>query len=54
MVADSKKDWKKADSFYETAVGLTTTPSGTLNNWGLQQPDARRTTPRRNVCSAKP
>ncbi len=34
MVADSKKDWKKADSFYETAVGLTTTPSGTLNNWG--------------------
>ncbi len=34
MVADSKKDWKKADSFYEIAVGLTTTPSGTLNNWG--------------------
>lgn len=34
MVADSKKDWTKADSFYETAVGLTTTPSGTLNNWG--------------------
>ena len=24
MVADSKKDWKKADSYYETAVGLTT------------------------------
>lgn len=34
MVADSKKEWKKADSFYEIAVGLTTTPSGTLNNWG--------------------
>ena len=34
MVADSKKEWKKADSFYEVAVGLTTTPSGTLNNWG--------------------
>lgn len=37
MVADSKKDWKKADSFYEIAVGLTTTPSGTLNNWGYSQ-----------------
>ena len=34
MVADSNKEWKKADSFYEVAVGLTTTPSGTLNNWG--------------------
>ena len=26
MVADANKDWKKADSFYETAVGLTTQP----------------------------
>ena len=34
MVADSNKEWKKADSFYEIAVELTTTPSGTLNNWG--------------------
>lgn len=34
MVADSNKEWQKADSFYEIAVGLTTTPSGTLNNWG--------------------
>ena len=34
MIADSNKEWKKADSFYEIAVGLTTTPSGTLNNWG--------------------
>ncbi len=34
MIADSNKDWKKADSFYQTAVGLTTKPSGTLNNWG--------------------
>lgn len=34
MVADSNKDWKKADSFYEIAVGLTTKPSGVLNNWG--------------------
>lgn len=34
MIADGNKEWDKADSFYEIAVGLTTTPSGTLNNWG--------------------
>lgn len=34
MVADSNKDWKKADSFYAIAVGLTTKPAGVLNNWG--------------------
>lgn len=34
MIADSNKQWDKADSFYEIAVGLTTRPSGTLNNWG--------------------
>lgn len=37
MVADSKKDWNKADSFYETAVGLTTTPGSVLNNWGFSK-----------------
>lgn len=37
MVADSNKEWKKADSFYETALGLTTTPSGVLNNWGYSK-----------------
>lgn len=37
MVADSNKEWKKADSFYETAVGLTTTPSGVMNNWGYSK-----------------
>ncbi len=37
MVADSEKDWEKADSFYETAVGLTTKPSGVLNNWGYSK-----------------
>jgi Tfp pilus assembly protein PilF len=37
MVADSDKNWKKADSFYETAVGLTTRPSGVLNNWGYSK-----------------
>ena len=37
MVADSKKDWKKADSFYSVAVGMTTRPQGVLNNWGYSK-----------------
>ncbi len=37
MVADSNKNWKKADSFYETAVGLTTKPASVLNNWGYSK-----------------
>ena len=37
MVADSNKDWKRADSFYETASGLTTKPAGVLNNWGYSK-----------------
>jgi Tfp pilus assembly protein PilF len=37
MVADSDKNWGKADSFYEIAAGLTTTPSGVLNNWGFSK-----------------
>ena len=37
MVADADKDWSKADSFYETASGLTTEPSRTLNNWGFSK-----------------
>lgn len=37
MVADSNKEWKKSDSFYETAVGLTTKPSGVMNNWGYSK-----------------
>jgi len=37
MVADSNKDWKRSDSFYETAVGLTTKPAGVLNNWGFSK-----------------
>lgn len=37
MVADSNKDWRKADSFYEVASGLTTTPSGLYNNWGYSK-----------------
>jgi Flp pilus assembly protein TadD len=37
MVADSKQNWKKADSFYEVAAGLTTKPAGVLNNWGFSK-----------------
>lgn len=37
MIADSKKDWKKADSFYEIAVGLTTQPASVMNNWGYSK-----------------
>lgn len=37
MVADSNQEWKKADSFYEIAVGLTTRPSSVLNNWGYSK-----------------
>lgn len=37
MVADSRKDWARADSFYETAAGLTTRPAGVLNNWGFSK-----------------
>ena len=37
MVADANKEWKNADSFYETAVGLTTRPAGVMNNWGYSK-----------------
>ncbi|WP_299028754.1 tetratricopeptide repeat protein [uncultured Sulfitobacter sp.] len=37
IVADSKQQWKKADSFYEIAVGLTTAPAPVLNNWGYSK-----------------
>lgn len=37
MVADSRKQWKKADSFYEIAAGMTTTPAGIYNNWGISK-----------------
>lgn len=37
LVADSKQDWKRADHFYETAVGLTTRPGGVMNNWGYSK-----------------
>lgn len=37
VIADSNKEWEKADSFYETAVGLTTSPGSILNNWGYSK-----------------
>ncbi|MEM9126704.1 MAG: tetratricopeptide repeat protein [Pseudomonadota bacterium] len=37
LVADSRKEWKRADHFYETAVGLTTRPGGVMNNWGYSK-----------------
>ncbi|WP_170416718.1 tetratricopeptide repeat protein [Ruegeria atlantica] len=37
VVADSRKDWKRADHFYETAVGLTTRPGSVMNNWGYSK-----------------
>jgi len=37
MIADSNEEWDRADSFYETAVGLTTQPANVLNNWGYSR-----------------
>ena len=37
MVADANQEWKRADSFYETAVGLTTRPAKIMNNWGYSK-----------------
>ncbi|WP_281955348.1 tetratricopeptide repeat protein [Pseudophaeobacter arcticus] len=37
MVADSRQQWDKADSFYQTAAGLTTTPASVYNNWGYSK-----------------
>ncbi len=37
MVADSRQQWEKSDSFYETAVGLTTRPASVYNNWGYSK-----------------
>ena len=37
MVADSRQQWSKADSFYEIAVGMTTRPAPVYNNWGYSK-----------------
>jgi len=37
IVADNNKEWDKADSYYQTARGLTTKPAPVLNNWGMSK-----------------
>lgn len=37
MVADANREWSNADTFYETAIGLTTRPAGVMNNWGYSK-----------------
>ncbi|KPQ07667.1 MAG: Flp pilus assembly protein TadD [Rhodobacteraceae bacterium HLUCCA12] len=37
MVADSREEWDRADSFYEIAAELTARPAGVLNNWGYSR-----------------
>ena len=37
IVADNTEDWKRADSFYQTARGLTARPAPVLNNWGMSK-----------------
>ncbi|MEE4189266.1 MAG: tetratricopeptide repeat protein [Roseobacter sp.] len=37
MIADANQEWKRADSFYETAVGLTANTAGVFNNWGYSK-----------------
>ena len=37
MIADSRRQWDRADSFYEIAAGLTPRPAGVLNNWGYSK-----------------
>ena len=37
MIADANKDWERSDSFYQTAVGLTTSPASVMNNWGYSK-----------------
>lgn len=37
IVADSNREWDKADSFYEIASGLTNRPASVLNNWGYSK-----------------
>jgi len=37
MVADSNGEWNKSDTFYETAIGLTTRPASVMNNWGYSK-----------------
>lgn len=37
MIADIRKEWKKADSYYDIARGMTTQPAAIYNNWGISK-----------------
>jgi len=37
VIADGNEDWARADSFYEIAAGLTSTPANVYNNWGYSK-----------------
>lgn len=37
MIADIRKEWKRADSYYDTARGMTTQPGAIYNNWGISK-----------------
>lgn len=37
MIADSQKQWSRADAYYEQARGLTTRPGPIYNNWGISK-----------------
>lgn len=37
MIADTRRQWDRADHFYEIAAGLTPRPAGVLNNWGFSR-----------------
>jgi len=42
MVADTNREWQKADHYYETARGLTTRPAAIFNNWGISKMQRRQ------------
>lgn len=37
MIADTRRQWDRADHFYEVAASLTPRPAGVLNNWGFSR-----------------
>lgn len=37
MVADNRKEWQKADTYYQQAREKTTRPASIYNNWGISK-----------------
>lgn len=37
MSADNRKEWKRADAYYQQARELTTRPASIYNNWGISK-----------------